>query len=484
MKHFLFALVSLGTLALPSSAQQDGSRMLRPITAPVRYAGTYHLGTGTWTHTQSMALPAVPRVATIYDNSCVTGYYAGITTNDVFTDEGRLPSPTSAVLSNLWGLGNDSERGTQLSYAIDGFQIGYCTSEAAPRAYQLSFFEAYNTCTPPPALATAAIALNNLPASSVAGMQTCWIVDIDLCASSQSFTMLADADGSYGGAPLGVGDTFGWSITLVSSAPNGGDGPLLAGGRYVGGSYQSCSGSDGTVFDTGSVSAVYPANSGAINLACGSLPLGAGAEQGSGMGSLDQFFLQTSTGGMCYWFGGTVSSNFLLQLYSADVSTSVTFCEPGTAGVSACPCGNPPAGARRGCDNSTASGGASIHGLGTPSIAADTLVFTTESQRPTGASILLQGTSTIAAGVVFGQGIRCIAGATKRLYVKSAVNGSISAPGPGDPSITLRSLALGDPLASGSRRYYMAYYRDPIVLGGCPASATFNATNACDVIWY
>jgi hypothetical protein len=29
----------------------------------------------------------------------------------------------------------------------------------------------------------------------------------------------------------------------------------------------------------------------------------------------------------------------------------------------------------------------------------------------------------------------------------------------------------------------MAYYRDPVVVGGCSALSTFNATNAMDVVW-
>jgi hypothetical protein len=29
----------------------------------------------------------------------------------------------------------------------------------------------------------------------------------------------------------------------------------------------------------------------------------------------------------------------------------------------------------------------------------------------------------------------------------------------------------------------MTYYRDPVVLGGCPAASTFNASHALDVQW-
>ena len=76
-----------------------------------------------------------------------------------------------------------------------------------------------------------------------------------------------------------------------------------------------------------------------------------------------------------------------------------------------------------------------------------------------------------------------VAGTLKRLYVKSASAGSATAPAPGDPSISTRSAALGDPITAGTTRFYMVYYRDPFVIGGCAATATFNATQAQSVLW-
>ena len=161
----------------------------------------------------------------------------------------------------------------------------------------------------------------------------------------------------------------------------------------------------------------------------------------------------------------------------------VGFCSPGFAGVSACPCANPPAGLDRGCDNSASTGGATIAASGVASLAADSLVFTTAGEKPTATTILLQGNSVTAGGVVFGQGVRCVSGALKRLYVRSAVGGSISVPQGADPHVAAQSATLGDPIGGGQHRYYMAYYRDPVVLGGCPATSTFNGTDAEDVLW-
>jgi|688.fasta_scaffold01132_44 hypothetical protein len=164
----------------------------------------------------------------------------------------------------------------------------------------------------------------------------------------------------------------------------------------------------------------------------------------------------------------------------------VALCNAGTGGVIACPCGNPPAGAGKGCDNSAATGGASITGSGAPALSADTLAFTTSNQTANGTTILLQGNALAGAGagVAFGQGVRCVGGTLKRLYVRSpGGTGGISVPQVGDNSVSAQSALLGDVIAPGSTRYYMAYYRDPIVLGGCAASATFNATNALSVAW-
>ncbi len=201
--------------------------------------------------------------------------------------------------------------------------------------------------------------------------------------------------------------------------------------------------------------------------------------------------------------GGSVSNSILVDFngdlslqdktYIGDVAVPClpgtaclplsTYCEPSVGGVLACPCANPAAGSDRGCDNSSATGGASLSATGVASLANDTLVFTTAGEKPTATTILLQGNAQIAAGVAFGMGVRCVGGSLKRLYVKSASGGSITAPAGTDPSVSARSAALGDVISSGGVRYYMAYYRDPVVLGGCGAFATFNSTAGGIVFW-
>ena len=158
----------------------------------------------------------------------------------------------------------------------------------------------------------------------------------------------------------------------------------------------------------------------------------------------------------------------------------VSFCfGDGSAGT--CPCANNGL-ATHGCNNSAATGGALLSASGTES--PDTLVLTQSSELPSSLSIFLQGDAQLASPAFFGDGLRCIGGVLERLYVKNAGSGTASAPGAGDPSITARSAALGDPIALGTSRYYQVYYRDPS-LAFCPRPQgdTFNVGNALRVLW-
>jgi hypothetical protein len=166
-----------------------------------------------------------------------------------------------------------------------------------------------------------------------------------------------------------------------------------------------------------------------------------------------------------------------------NLSPMTSFCLPGRGGVQVCPCANPPASSGLGCNNSSGTGGAALSGSGNASLSADTLVFTTNGERPTALSVVLQGTASLPSGVIYGQGIRCVGGTLRRLYVKAASGGSITAPSGGDLSVSARSAALGNVIGPGQNRYYLVYYRDPIVLGGCPPTSTFNSTQSGQVTW-
>lgn len=149
--------------------------------------------------------------------------------------------------------------------------------------------------------------------------------------------------------------------------------------------------------------------------------------------------------------------------------------------INACPCANRGA-EGRGCDNSIQSGGARLEASG--STLNDSLVFRSSGELPTALTIFLQGSQAATTPAVFGDGVRCAAGALKRLYVKSASGGIAIAPVAGDNSVLTQSALLGDTIPSGATRVYQAYYRDANP-GFCPAPQgnTFNISSALIVRW-
>jgi Tol biopolymer transport system component len=178
-------------------------------------------------------------------------------------------------------------------------------------------------------------------------------------------------------------------------------------------------------------------------------------------------------------------TNGVYDIFVHDRSATgfASLCDSGVAGVIACPCANSPSGPGRGCDNSSSTGGASLAASGIAYVSTDTLVFSTSGEKPTATSIVMQGNALLTNGIVFGQGVRCVGGTLKRLYTKTATGGSITTPEVFDPPVSDRSAALGDPISAGQSRWYLVYYRDPIVLGGCPATSTFNATQTARIDW-
>ena len=472
-------------LALASSAVAQSSvprTTLRPITGPVKDAGVYHLGTGTWTrgvHTANLGTDI------IYANTCNTGYYGAQINGETWSDEGRVPSLSGPVLAP------NRNAGCHNSYIVNGFQIAYCTTLMTAFACNVGFQENYLTCTAPaPAFS---FVLTGLPSGPTLS-QVCWVVTIDLTASSQTFALTADATGTFPNGDAATNHLFGWQFTTTVASAANSTGPIIAG--QGGPPATSCSGVDGTRWDTlaGAPAPTWPANQ-----TSGNPNQPTGPEDGLGMDTQDQFRIDNGrVADGCYFFGGAAGpglsgnpiASFHLRLFSTAGCSSgppgMDECIPGLAGVMACPCNNPqvPAGSSRGCNNSSNTGGAQLTNTGVASLAGDTLHFTSSQEKPTASTILLQGKDPIlAAGVKFGQGVRCINAVLKRLYVHNAVAGTVSFPQGGDPNIHTQSAAKGDVITAGTNRHYMCYYRDPIVLGGCNSSDTFNTTQAQVILW-
>jgi Tol biopolymer transport system component len=158
-----------------------------------------------------------------------------------------------------------------------------------------------------------------------------------------------------------------------------------------------------------------------------------------------------------------------------------SFCLGDGSGT-ACPCANTGR-AQRGCETSTATGGAILVASGTTSLAGDTLQFACHGERAQALTVILQGTAD-SIPMSYGDGLLCVAGSLKRLYVKSAKLGIVIAPFGSEPSVSTRSSAMGDTIGSGETRYYQAYFRDPTP-SFCPypTGSTWNCSNAISAIW-
>jgi hypothetical protein len=167
--------------------------------------------------------------------------------------------------------------------------------------------------------------------------------------------------------------------------------------------------------------------------------------------------------------------------YATAIASFVPYCFGDGSTATACPCGNTGA-AERGCANSVNASGALLVATGATS--PDSAVLTASGMPATALSIFIQGNVRLFSGVVFGDGVRCVGGSLKRISVEASVGGTSSYPGGGDPSISARSAALGDPFGPGAIRYYQTYYRNPNP-AFCPAPVgnTFNITNGVQVNW-
>jgi hypothetical protein len=159
------------------------------------------------------------------------------------------------------------------------------------------------------------------------------------------------------------------------------------------------------------------------------------------------------------------------------------YCFGSGAGSTPCPCGGVGA-AGAGCPNSANPSGAVLAAVGLPSRIVDSLVLQGSGMPPAASVLYFQGTSQAQVattgnfGTVFGDGLRCAAGATVRLGFRTNVAGASAIPSAGSPALHV----VGQVPATGAvTRYYQAWYRD--------ASPTFcttnryNLTNGVAVVW-
>jgi hypothetical protein len=155
-----------------------------------------------------------------------------------------------------------------------------------------------------------------------------------------------------------------------------------------------------------------------------------------------------------------------------------TYCYGDGSGTQ-CPCANNGL-PRHGCGNSVNSGGAKLDAIGDARVSADTLVLRGAGMPPSSTAVYFQGTLQVnnGAGVVLGDGLRCVAGTFIRLGYK--VNNGAGGSGYGGPIGDTPISVRGSIPSVGATRQYQIYYRNPAAF--C-TNATFNLSNGLQAIW-
>lgn len=382
-------------LLFSSTTAAQSSMSPRPITSPVRHAGTFHLATGTWTRSNASWLLGND---ILYNNATPQSYYLSVSDNGVtpyqIVDSGRIPSL--------------SDTGDGDAYLVDGLTFGYCSSAGVGAVLTISFLfdEANGPCSGPAVGSAGSFVLNGAPSSQTTGVLACWLLTVDLAASSSEFLLSGDADGLFdGSAAL---DNFGFGFTIAGHG-NDPTGPFLAGD---------------------------PAN---CPFGGGTSNFGYGGLCGTGLGQQDQFWIETQQlgGPGCYWFGGYPGnpwSGFYMRLHGDSTASGspLAYCTP-TSG------------------NSVSASGAVLTSAGNfgQSLASFDL-----SGVPDQPGVLCAGPNPV--NVPFGCGRRCIDGAMLRSSVMV-------------PSGNQLSGALFD-MSPPNAVNIQYFYRDPANLAGCGAS--------------
>lgn len=156
-------------------------------------------------------------------------------------------------------------------------------------------------------------------------------------------------------------------------------------------------------------------------------------------------------------------------------ASATPFCF-GDGTATACPCGNSSAlGAGEGCAHSLGTGGR-LDVTGTASVSADSIVLR-GSRMPSSTAVYIQGTTQLGggAGVVFGDGLRCVGGAVTRLGTTVNAAGASRYPLPTQLPVSVRGV-----VPAGSTRHYQAWFRNAASF--CQPT-TFNLTQGASVVW-
>jgi len=222
MKYILGAVVASITITGVSHGQQfrhpQAVEVVRQPSA-AKYAGVYHVVSGTWTRNSSRAALGAD---VIYRNDLDSGYFGigweGITG----VDEGILPGPSSVAAPG-------GVAGPLNAYRIDGLDFGYCAfNNPTGIDWDLQLYDSYVPCDSPdtPAncirAASGVIRLTVFPTAN-----SCWIVTLDLTGGAEFCTVADGGPCNPGSQGFSDWDSFGFASAWNNQGVLAG--PILAG---------------------------------------------------------------------------------------------------------------------------------------------------------------------------------------------------------------------------------------------------------------
>jgi hypothetical protein len=412
--------------AAPSFAQS--TLRAEQITVPIKDAGILRMATGTWDRSPGSTLALGSE--TIFNNNAPSGYFNPQDAPQTQIGEGRVPSSSS--------------EGTAAAYTVNCWQIAYCTNDLIGPVVDASgiWYNDYSSCSDPqvdggigslPSAVAGSNLATGMPGTIGIGTQSCWIVTIDLSATSDVFTIGGDTDGTFdnlsGNPEL---DSFGWAVTITNIGVSTTTGLLIAGD---------------------------PNNAGhgaGTDPAWGFAP----GPDGTGLDEVDQFWITDTANASndgCYWFGGyptnSIWGGHWHQLQGDD----------GAGGPFTNYCPQPSV-------NST-GGASTLTATGSGSISANDLVLTADSL-PSQPGIFIAGPSAAATPLFCGN--LCIGfGGLQRFTSTASPAGGVISVNVDYNDVT--QVPGGLNVIAGASYFYQRWNRDPAHFAACGDVATFSS---------
>lgn len=269
MKTLALTLAGAWAFASAASGQTDASSDLVPFSSSVEYRGVINAVTSEIVASRNANLLGTLGEP-IYANTANSGFFYDSIDGRKLTDQGRLPLPSSPDLI-----------GTQESYRLSSLRLFYVTNATDPslggtgHAVEITLVESNGTCVSPDVSEAplATFALAGLPASRT-GKLAGIAVDVDI--SQLNICMRGEGRSGASGAD---GGRFSWSLRFTDV------GDATSVGPYIMGDPDAVPAGDGTVFQN-------PSNN------------------GTGLGSADNFLREGGPSSGCLFFGGYPTNSY------------------------------------------------------------------------------------------------------------------------------------------------------------------------------